>query len=327
MYGLKCGYFLEKSWGRGTIISFSNFFIGERLDCLVPNYIQGIPLLQETTFRTTESSICLKLSLKRQFLEKSKIPENTNFCNFLLWKPIFSCQNCLKLFSLPRPIRLQSMFREFLLFVAESEILACNYCIFVIFCGVGVEKFAVTKISWVKPFDPSAFSKPYTFLYHLIPKARAWWYFRSNSKGIMKQIWFYQKWPKSGSGRVQKLEKSQSASEKFSWEHIFSSTGYVRLSENHSGIRKWGGGAWGLSQPIDYYYVHLISNKQTQKNHEISHIAFWLYICPGELIFCSLFRMFERKCTTVQVYETNYLFYPLFSFYWYAVHLHVTWLH
>ena len=57
----------------------------------------------------------------------------------------------------------------------------------------------------------------------------------------LENIIFKSKFCQNGPGGVQKVEKSQSASEKFSWEHIFSSMVCIRLPKNHSGIDGCGG--------------------------------------------------------------------------------------
>ena len=44
------------------------------------------------------------------------------------------------------------------------------------------------------------------------------------------------KFCQNGPGGVQKVEKSQSPKENFSWEHFFSSTAYIRLPKNHIGV-------------------------------------------------------------------------------------------
>ena len=133
---------------------------------------------------------------------------------------------------------MQSIFGQYLSFFTLKEIETCNSCNFSSFlCGVGVQKLIITNKLQVKPFDPCAFSKLYTFYIHLTQKVCGKYYFQLDSSPIMKQSWLY---TTKGHGGVLKLEKSQSASEKFSWEHILSSMGYARPSENHIGIRKCG---------------------------------------------------------------------------------------
>ena len=56
--------FLKKSWGRGTIISFSATYIREKLESLIPYCSQDILLQRKTTFDTSNIRICLELSLE-----------------------------------------------------------------------------------------------------------------------------------------------------------------------------------------------------------------------------------------------------------------------
>ena len=172
------------------------------------------------------------------FGENRKFLKISYFCHFWLRKQIFCCQSCLKLISPLLTRRVQSTFGQCLSFFTLWEIETCNFCNFSSFlCGVGVQKLIITNKLQVKPFDPCAFSKLFTLYIHLTQKVCGKYYFPQDSSPIMKQIWLY---ITKGHGGVLKLEKSQSASERFSWEHIFSSMGYARLSENHSGIRKCG---------------------------------------------------------------------------------------
>ena len=57
----------------------------------------------------------------------------------------------------------------------------------------------------------------------------------------LEKIMFKSKFCQNGPGGVQKVEKSQSASENFSLQHIFSSMGHIRLPKNGVATDAWGG--------------------------------------------------------------------------------------